>query len=96
MKCMIESCSIMTRIICGSDDERVILINSFSKTYAMTGWRISYIMSANKDAMNQMIKLQYFIQPVLMMQCGTQYLLQSMKLMIILMKCVQSSRPGET
>ena len=45
----------------GSDDERVILINSFSKTFAMTGWRIGYIMSANKEAMQQMTKLQYYI-----------------------------------
>ena len=45
----------------GSDDERVILINSFSKTFAMTGWRIGYIMSANKEAMAQMTKLQYYI-----------------------------------
>ena len=45
----------------GSDDERVILINSFSKTFAMTGWRIGYIMSANKEAMSQMTKLQYYI-----------------------------------
>ena len=27
----------------------------------MTGWRIGYIMSANKEAMSQMIKLQYYI-----------------------------------
>ena len=45
----------------GSDDERVILISSFSKTFAMTGWRIGYIMSANKEAMAQMTKLQYYI-----------------------------------
>ena len=45
----------------GSDDDRVILINSFSKTYAMTGWRIGYIMSANKEAMSQMIMLLYYI-----------------------------------
>ena len=45
----------------GCDDERVILINSFSKTFAMTGWRIGYIMSANKEAIGQMIKIQYYI-----------------------------------
>ncbi|MDP6869304.1 MAG: aminotransferase class I/II-fold pyridoxal phosphate-dependent enzyme [Candidatus Poseidoniaceae archaeon] len=45
----------------GCDDERVILINSFSKTFAMTGWRIGYIMSANKEAISQMIKIQYYI-----------------------------------
>jgi len=45
----------------GMDDERVILLNSFSKTFAMTGWRIGYIMSANKEAMEQMTKIQYYI-----------------------------------
>ena len=45
----------------GCDDERVILVNSFSKTFAMTGWRIGYILSANSEAMSQMTKLQYYI-----------------------------------
>jgi len=45
----------------GTDNERVILINSFSKTFAMTGWRIGYILSANDEAMKQMTKLQYYI-----------------------------------
>ena len=45
----------------GCDDERVILVNSFSKTFAMTGWRIGYILSANPEAMKQMTKLQYYI-----------------------------------
>ncbi|NCF97552.1 MAG: aminotransferase class I/II-fold pyridoxal phosphate-dependent enzyme [Euryarchaeota archaeon] len=45
----------------GCDDERVILVNSFSKTFAMTGWRIGYILSANPEAMSQMTKLQYYI-----------------------------------
>ena len=45
----------------GCDDERVILVNSFSKTFAMTGWRIGYILSANPEAMTQMTKLQYYI-----------------------------------
>ena len=45
----------------GTDPERVILINSFSKTYAMTGWRIGYIMCANQEAISQFIKIQYYI-----------------------------------
>jgi aspartate/methionine/tyrosine aminotransferase len=44
-----------------TDPDRVILINSFSKTYAMTGWRIGYIMCANQEAINQFIKIQYYI-----------------------------------
>jgi len=30
----------------------VVTINGFSKNYAMTGWRIGYIVTANKDLMN--------------------------------------------
>ena len=41
--------------------DRVLLINSFSKTFAMTGWRIGYILSPNLDAMTQVIKLQYYL-----------------------------------
>ncbi|MBR60403.1 MAG: aminotransferase [Euryarchaeota archaeon] len=45
----------------GTDSDRVVLINSFSKTFAMTGWRIGYIMSANLEAMKQFTKIQYYI-----------------------------------
>ncbi|MEM2850043.1 MAG: pyridoxal phosphate-dependent aminotransferase, partial [Candidatus Bathyarchaeia archaeon] len=37
--------------------DRTILINSLSKTYAMTGWRIGYI-TANKGLINHMVVLQ--------------------------------------
>jgi len=45
----------------GTDYDRVLLINSFSKTFAMTGWRIGYILSPNLEAMTQVIKLQYYL-----------------------------------
>ena len=45
----------------GTDYDRVMLINSFSKTFAMTGWRIGYILSSNLEAMKQVIKMQYYI-----------------------------------
>ena len=45
----------------GTDYDRVLLINSFSKTFAMTGWRIGYILSPNLDAMKQVTKLQYYL-----------------------------------
>ena len=41
--------------------ERTITVNGIAKAFAMTGWRIGYIMSANKEAMAQMTKLQYYI-----------------------------------
>ena len=47
--------------MCIRDSDRVLLINSFSKTFAMTGWRIGYILSPNLDAMKQVTKLQYYL-----------------------------------
>ncbi|MES2829279.1 MAG: pyridoxal phosphate-dependent aminotransferase [Bacteroidota bacterium] len=37
--------------------DRVVLINGFSKSYAMTGWRVGY-MAANKEIANACDKLQ--------------------------------------
>jgi aspartate aminotransferase len=45
----------------GTGYDKVMLINSFSKTFAMTGWRIGYVMSTNTEAMKQVIKIQYYI-----------------------------------
>lgn len=39
--------------------ERTVLINGFSKSYAMTGWRLGYAC-APKNIMDQMIKLHQF------------------------------------
>jgi aminotransferase len=39
--------------------ERTILINGFSKAYAMTGWRLGYAV-APKEIMEQMIKIHQF------------------------------------
>lgn len=40
--------------------ERTITINSFSKTYAMTGWRVGYCV-ADEEAVSKMIKFQMFL-----------------------------------
>ena len=45
----------------GTGYDRVLLVNSFSKTFAMTGWRIGYIISTNLEAMKQITKMQYYI-----------------------------------
>ncbi len=45
----------------GTGYDRTLMINSFSKTFAMTGWRIGYICSPNIEAMSQIIKMQYYI-----------------------------------
>ncbi|RLF16252.1 MAG: pyridoxal phosphate-dependent aminotransferase [Thermoprotei archaeon] len=39
--------------------ERTVTVNSFSKTYAMTGWRIGYA-AGPKELIDQMVKLQQF------------------------------------
>ena len=45
----------------GAGYERVLVVNSFSKTFAMTGWRMGYIISEHAEAMHQVIKMQYYI-----------------------------------
>jgi aspartate aminotransferase len=45
----------------GTGYDKVLVVNSFSKTFAMTGWRIGYIISDNLEAMKQIIKMQYYI-----------------------------------
>lgn len=39
--------------------ERTVLINGFSKSYAMTGWRLGYA-AAPKDILKQMLKIHQF------------------------------------
>jgi len=45
----------------GAGYDNVVMIQSFSKTFAMTGWRIGYVLSVNPDMMEQVTKLQYYI-----------------------------------
>ncbi len=45
----------------GTNYDKLMIVNSFSKTFAMTGWRIGYIISPNVEAMKQVIKIQYYI-----------------------------------
>ena len=45
----------------GAGYEKVIMINSFSKTFAMTGWRIGYLLSPDLEAMGQLTKMQYYV-----------------------------------
>lgn len=44
-----------------SDYDKVLMVNSFSKTFAMTGWRIGYVLSPHAGAMEQIMKLQYYV-----------------------------------
>ena len=45
----------------GAGYDKVIMINSFSKTFAMTGWRIGYMLSPDPEAMIQLTKMQYYV-----------------------------------
>ena len=45
----------------GAGYDKVIMINSFSKTFAMTGWRIGYLLSPDDEAMVQLTKMQYYV-----------------------------------
>ncbi|MCK5310217.1 MAG: pyridoxal phosphate-dependent aminotransferase [Thermoplasmata archaeon] len=39
--------------------DNIVYVNSFSKTYAMTGWRVGYLASS-KYMINQISKMQYY------------------------------------
>ena len=45
----------------GAGYDKVIMVQSFSKTFAMTGWRIGYILSPDQEAMAQLTKMQYYV-----------------------------------
>ena len=45
----------------GAGYDKVIMVQSFSKTFAMTGWRIGYLLSPDKEAMSQLTKMQYYV-----------------------------------
>jgi len=40
--------------------DRVVTVNGFSKTYAMTGWRLGYVV-AREEIVKDMIKFQFYI-----------------------------------
>ncbi len=53
--------------------DNVILVNSFSKTYAMTGWRLGYVACTNEDINANIYKMQQsFVSclPIFIMRAG--------------------------
>lgn len=53
--------------------DKVIIVNSLSKTYAMTGWRLGYNVGTDKDIMRHMFKMQQAIVsclPIYNMKAG--------------------------
>lgn len=56
-------------------EERVLIVNSFSKTYAMTGWRLGYVISNNRTIMEHISKMQQPLIaciPVFIMKAGVE------------------------
>jgi aspartate aminotransferase len=45
----------------GAGYDNVLMIQSFSKTFAMTGWRVGYILAPLPAAMHEIMKLQYYM-----------------------------------
>ncbi len=39
-------------------EDHTLVVNSLSKTYAMTGWRVGYVVSSNLEIMTKMVKMQ--------------------------------------
>lgn len=53
--------------------DQVLVVNSLSKTYAMTGWRLGYVVVTDKDIMRHMFKMQQAVAsclPIFTMQAG--------------------------
>lgn len=53
--------------------DQVIVVNSLSKTYAMTGWRLGYVVCTDKNLMNHMYKMQQVVAsclPTFIMKAG--------------------------
>ena len=61
-------------------EDRVLIVNSFSKTYAMTGWRLGYVISSNEKIMSSISTMQQPLiacLPVFVMKAGVEALTNS-------------------
>lgn len=53
--------------------DKVLVVNSLSKTYAMTGWRLGYVVGTDQEIMEHMFKMQQAVAsclPLFIMQAG--------------------------
>jgi aminotransferase len=57
-KILFDGCSCFSMSQIPKVKDKVVIINSFSKTYAMAGWRIGYVVAGDKKIISQMPKLQ--------------------------------------
>ncbi len=45
----------------GAGYDKMVMVQSFSKTFAMTGWRIGYLLSPDEELMQELTKMQYYV-----------------------------------
>ena len=45
----------------GAGYDKMVMVQSFSKTSAMTGWRIGYLLSPDEELMQELTKMQYYV-----------------------------------
>ncbi len=45
----------------GAGYDKLVMVQSFSKTFAMTGWRIGYLLSPDPGLMGELTKMQYYV-----------------------------------
>ena len=45
----------------GAGYDKLVMVQSFSKTFAMTGWRIGYLLSPDPEFMVELTKMQYYV-----------------------------------
>ncbi len=45
----------------GAGYDKLVMVQSFSKTFAMTGWRIGYLLSPDEELMRELTKMQYYV-----------------------------------
>lgn len=44
--------------LCELSYDNIVVVNSLSKTYAMTGWRIGFVLSKNEELIRTLVRLQ--------------------------------------
>ena len=45
----------------GAGYDKMVMIQSFSKTFAMTGWRMGYLLSPDPELIRELTKMQYYV-----------------------------------
>ena len=45
----------------GAGYDKLVMVQSFSKTFAMTGWRFGYLLSPDDELMRELTKMQYYV-----------------------------------